>query len=108
MTNEILESKKVADSERAHSLKMCSFLESEILALHELLTDEMSQVCRGSLAVHTYAVKDGQILELLLHLFSERKFTVTLLNGMPFLQLVLDNCHGNAHSPLKMGVPIEI
>lgn len=84
---------------------MARFKKSENLALRTLGPEQIRQVRRASLAVHTYAMNSGPIWELLFHLSCNRNFIVTPLNGARFLQLILDNIHANGYLLYKMSAP---
>lgn len=79
------------------------FLTSGGLVLHNLVTEQIGQVLRVSLAVHRYAMKNGPIRELFYHLLRKCNFTVTLRIGPLVLQLLLDNSQANVHIPFEMG-----
>lgn len=77
---------------------MSLLLISENLALCELKVKQIRNVFRASLAVYIYSVKDDRIRELCVISFA-KSFFLTLLNGEPYLQLVLSNCQEKVHVP---------
>lgn len=87
-------------------LKAFWFLSSDNLALRELRTEKIFQVFRASLAMCTYALKNGQIREWFFHMIRNRDYPAALANGTRFLQLFLDNnSRRNAQMPNGMRVP---
>lgn len=49
-------------------------------------------------------MEDSRIRKLYFHLFHERPFSVTVLNGARLLQMVLDNSQVGAQIPWEMSV----
>lgn len=80
------------------------FLTSEKLALLELGADPVCQYLKTSLAVYMYTIRDGRIGEVFFHFSRERNVSVTLLNGVRFLQLVLDKRQGKRQMLYEMSV----
>lgn len=61
------------------------------MALYKLETEQIRQVLRASLAIHTYVMMKGRIRELFFHVVRNRNLPVNLLNELPFLQTMLHN-----------------
>lgn len=75
---------------RKADLKESQYIFHDKLTLRELVTEHICQLLKASMAVHTYALKNGRVRELFFHLFCERFFPMTLRNSGLFVQLVLD------------------
>lgn len=105
VANKTMANMKDKTLRRKPALKTSQFLKSENLAPPKLGTEQIIQILRASVAVHTYALKNGRIRELSFQLFCNRNFSVTMLNDARFLQLVTDNSKAKAHLSNKMSVP---
>lgn len=99
---------KINFSRRKYALKAYQLLKIENLPLHELGTQYASQALRSSVAVYTYAMKDGRIQKLFFHVFYERHFPVTKLDGATFLQMVFDSSHSKAQISYEMRMPTAL
>lgn len=82
---------EVRVSRRRSVLKLFQFLKSESLSLCKVGADRVCQVLRVSVAIDTYAMEDGQTLELFIHLWHKSNSPLTLLHNAHFLQLVPAN-----------------
>lgn len=100
-----MESIEVTVWRRKFALKMFQFLKCENLALRKLRTEQFRPVLVASLAVHTYALKNGGIRELFLRVFCKQNSPVSLPNSSRFLQLVLDYRQAKTWMPYKISVP---
>lgn len=103
---EIIESMKFNALQRMSSLKISQFLKSENMALRRFGAQQHRQALRASLAFHTYSMKQNRIRKLVLHFFHERKFPVSMLNKVQFLQWFHDIIQENAQTPYEMSLPI--
>lgn len=104
-TTEIMDKMEVKVSRKMFAWKDSQSLNSESLLVEQFGAIQIFQVLRTFLVVHTYAMKEGWILELFSHLFCERKSHVTLLTNAEFLQLGLDNSQAKSHTSYEMSVP---
>lgn len=78
-------------SRQKYELNESQFLNSDNLPLREPEAEKIRKVIRASLAVQSYSNKCGCIRELFSHMFRDRRFSASMLNGARFLQLVLDS-----------------
>lgn len=76
------------------------------LELCYLKTQQVCQVLRVCLALHTYTLNYDRVREFFLHIFREQNPPVTLTKGPRFLQLVLENSQAWSHSTYEMRMPI--
>lgn len=84
-------------SRRKYELKESTFLNSDSQVLRELEMEQISLVLWAALVIQKYALKDGRIKELFLHLVCDRDYPVSLIHGAQFLHVVVySNSRGKA------------
>lgn len=93
-------------SRRESELNESKFLISEKMVLQDIGTEQIVQVIRASLAIHTYKLKYGRIWKLFIPMSSDQDYPASLLSGARFLHLVLNgNVRVKAMIPYVMSVP---
>lgn len=105
---EIMEKTEVEVSWGNYALIESPFLKREKLALRKFGAQQARQALREPPAAHTYMMKDGRGRVLFFHVFRERSFSVTLLNGARFSPLPLDNSQCKTKIPYEMSVQTEL
>lgn len=90
---------------RDSTLNVSQFLRSENQTLRQIRTEQIGQSFKKPPVAHMRAMKDIQIRELFLHIFCKRSFSVLLISGAWFLQLVLDDSQAMAHILYELNVP---
>lgn len=73
--------KEVKALQKNSPLTLSQFLKSGNLALHELKTEQISQLSQDTLAVRMCALKDGRIQKPFSCFFCDRNFSFTLQNN---------------------------
>lgn len=79
------------------------FLKNESVALRESQTEQVRQVFRASPEGRTYTMKNRRIQVLFYTIYLRENVSVTLLNGIQFMQLVLDGHLAKSQLSYEMG-----
>lgn len=100
-SREVTTKMELRDLQRRSPPKVSHFVTSENLNLGDLAAEQARLVLRAFLVGQKYAITDNRIGEFFVHVFCIKRFPVTPLNGVWYLQLVSSRGRAEAQVPFS-------